>query len=97
MITLIVQSIPGLVVESSCDAEIQVGDASEWLIVNSSDLLEEIMVSDVILSSQKFGRELNLAVWQFVPTTAKLKIRQYFSATRTLVYTYDDTLPYRQV
>ena len=51
MLTLFMQSIPGLVVEvssPSCDAEGPVGDASEWMIVNSSELLDELMVSKVL-------------------------------------------------
>ena len=48
ILTSFAQSIPGLVVEvssRSCDAESQVGDESEWMVVNSSELLDEMMVS----------------------------------------------------
>ena len=50
MMTFSVQSIPGLVVEESNsfgDAGSHVDDISRWLIVNTTELLEEVMVSDI--------------------------------------------------
>ena len=50
--TFSMQSIPGLVVEESNsygDAGSHVGDISRWLIVNTTELLEQVMVSDITL------------------------------------------------
>ena len=38
----------------------------------------------------KFGRELNLMVWRFAPTTANLK-------SANISYTHDDSVPNRQI
>ena len=43
----------------------------------------------------KFGRELNLVVWRFVPTAAKLKSAKYF--LHMYIYMMYDTVPYGQI
>ena len=46
---------------------------------------------------RKFGREINLAIWQFMPTTAWLKSANIFLSlvTHTRIYTYDHTAKFR--
>lgn len=72
--TFSMQSIPGLVVEESNsygDAGSHVGDISRWLIVNTAELLEQVMVSDitiVTLLTVKFARWRIIlgVIWQLV-------------------------------